>query len=105
MKLSGVVVLGWLMSMCFCFSLQEMQAGSEYYGNLTEQQKQSIRDAITVVSYKTTDVVEIAQYVGDTLDRLWGSSWQTFVFGSSCTQSQVSSSTMFNNRWAVFNNY
>jgi hypothetical protein len=68
---------------------------SEYYGNLTEQQKQSIRDTITVISYKTTDVGNISQYIGDQLDRLWGSSWQTFVYGAKCTQSQVSSTTMF----------
>lgn len=47
--------------------------------------KQSIKSTVEIASYKYDDLLDRAQYIGDTLDRINGTSWQVYIFGKECT--------------------
>lgn len=43
--------------------------------------KSSIKSSIELATYKFDELGDMYEYVGNTLDKLYGQSWQVFAFG------------------------
>lgn len=44
--------------------------------------KSSIKSSIELATYKFDGLGDMYEYVGNTLDKLYGQSWQVFAFGA-----------------------
>lgn len=87
MKLEVLILIGVITAATTLFAVINYDPNpspEEHYGNLTAIVKQTIKNTIEIAAYKYDDMMDRAKYIGDTLDRSIGTSWQVFIFGKEC---------------------